>query len=428
MAKKTCFVSMGFGKKTDYYTGRTLDLERTYRNIIKPAAKEAGFECIRADEVAHSGRMEEVSYQQLLNADVVIVDLSTLNPNALYELGVRHALRPHSTIVIAEDGTTALPFDLSTLPIRKYRHQGDGIDYEEVQRMQSDLRTALIAIAENVADDSPVYHFLKGLNPPNLGDAREVVAKLARPSEPELPTTPGESVAALIQQSEEAMRREDWDVAKGILEHLHSSAKSADPYIVQRLALATYKSRKPTQQQAIEDARDMLSKLGPGTLNDPEVLRVWGAVHSRQWEITGDRAALDTALTAYQKAFHLGASYQDGIILAFMLNARASLSDAAEGISDFVLAQRARRDVIEICNRMLDESVKRNRNLPEEYSIRAALAEAWFGLGEEVKYRSEIERANRVSPHPSFRSSTEDRIAELGMLLEFSPLQYLAHP
>lgn len=427
MAKKTCFVSMGFGKKTDYYTGRTLDLDKTYRNIIKPAATEAGFECIRADEVVHSGLINVPMYEQLLKADVVIVDLSTLNPNALYELGVRHALRPHSTIIIAEDGAT-LPFDLGMLPIRKYRHLGEGIDYEEIQRMRSELRTALIAIVENVADDSPVYVFLNGLNPPSLGDAREVVAKLARPSEPELPTTPGESVAVLMQQSEEAMRREDWDVAKGILEHLHSSAKSADPYIVQRLALATYKSRKPTQQQAIEDARDMLSKLAPGTLNDPEVLRVWGAVHNRQWEITGDRAALDTALTAYQKAFHLGVSYQDGIILAFMLNARASLSDAAEGISDFVLAQRARRDVIEICNRMLDESVKRNRNLPEEYSIRAALAEAWFGLGEQVKYQSEIERANRVSPHPSFRSNTEDRIAELGMLLEFSPLQYLAHP
>jgi hypothetical protein len=282
MAKKTCFVSMGFGKKTDYYTGRSLDLDKTYRNIIKPAATEAGFECIRADEVVHSGLIDVPMYEQLLKADVVIVDLSTLNPNALYELGVRHALRPHSTIIIVEDGTT-LPFGVLTMsPIHKYRHLGEGIDYDEIQRMRSELRTALIAIVENVADDSPVYLFVNGLNPPSLGDAREVVVKLARPSEPELPTTPGESVAALMQQSEEAMRREDWDVAKGILEHLHSSAKAADPYIVQRLALAIYKSRKPTQQQAIEDARDMLSKLAPGTLNDPEVLRVWGAVHNRQ--------------------------------------------------------------------------------------------------------------------------------------------------
>jgi hypothetical protein len=41
-------------------------------------------------------------YEQLLGADLVIADLSTSNVNAIYELGVRHALRPHTTIVMAE--------------------------------------------------------------------------------------------------------------------------------------------------------------------------------------------------------------------------------------------------------------------------------------------------------------------------------------
>ena len=34
-----CFVVMGFGKKTDFESGRTLDLDKTYRNIIAPAVK-----------------------------------------------------------------------------------------------------------------------------------------------------------------------------------------------------------------------------------------------------------------------------------------------------------------------------------------------------------------------------------------------------
>jgi len=41
-------------------------------------------------------------YQQLLMADVVVADLSTYNCNAFYELGVRHALRPYTTITIAK--------------------------------------------------------------------------------------------------------------------------------------------------------------------------------------------------------------------------------------------------------------------------------------------------------------------------------------
>src|ERR1700676_3251413 len=36
---RTCFVVMGFGKKTDFETGRTLDLDKSYRNIIKPAVE-----------------------------------------------------------------------------------------------------------------------------------------------------------------------------------------------------------------------------------------------------------------------------------------------------------------------------------------------------------------------------------------------------
>ena len=49
----TCFVVMGFGKKTDYKTGRTLDLDQSYWQMIKPAVQRAGLECVRADEIVH---------------------------------------------------------------------------------------------------------------------------------------------------------------------------------------------------------------------------------------------------------------------------------------------------------------------------------------------------------------------------------------
>jgi hypothetical protein len=76
-AKGTCFVIMGFGKKPDFETGRTLDLDKTYKNIIKPAVTAAGLNCVRADEIVHSGLIDVPMYEQLLNADVVVADLST---------------------------------------------------------------------------------------------------------------------------------------------------------------------------------------------------------------------------------------------------------------------------------------------------------------------------------------------------------------
>ena len=59
----TCFVIMGFGKKTDYgEKARTLDLDATYKAIIKPAVEDCGLTCIRADEVTHSGVIDVKMY------------------------------------------------------------------------------------------------------------------------------------------------------------------------------------------------------------------------------------------------------------------------------------------------------------------------------------------------------------------------------
>jgi hypothetical protein len=114
----------------------------------------------------------------------VVADVSTYNCNAFYELGVRHALRPHTTIIISEDGLT-FPFDVGQIAIRKYHHLGEGIDYDEVERMKKELSEAMKIIFEREADDSPVYTFMKDLKPPSLSRA-EADASIAGalPTEP----------------------------------------------------------------------------------------------------------------------------------------------------------------------------------------------------------------------------------------------------
>src|SRR3712207_9303027 len=83
-----------------------------------------------ADGIRHSGSIDVPMYEQLLTADVVIADLSTSNPNALYELGIRHALRPRTTIVISES-KLPYPFDLNHVRITSYTHLGEDIRSEE---------------------------------------------------------------------------------------------------------------------------------------------------------------------------------------------------------------------------------------------------------------------------------------------------------
>jgi hypothetical protein len=353
---------MGFGKKTDYKTGRTLDLDQSYWQMIKPAVQRAGLECVRADEIVHSGVIDKPMYEQLLTADVVVADLSTANANAFYELGVRHAMRPHTTIAIAESGLE-YPFDVNHTVIRRYKHLGEDIGASEASRFIDELRDAIRAALDHPRDDSPVYKCLS-LQPPQVSPARSRV-----PDAVESPTdqpTPGETIAALMQQSEEAIRWQVWDEARRLLQKVRSSKR----------------------------------------------------------ELIADQKALDVAITAYQKAFHLRRSYQDGIRLAFLLNTRAAVSEPAEGIADFVCAQRLRREVTEICEFALKLPVPERGQAFDEYSVRAALAEAWFGLGEDLKYQEELGQAK--APHDSLRDATQDRIAQLGILLDFSPLAFLA--
>src|SRR5260221_10136452 len=108
-----CFVITGYGIKKDYINNRDIDLDKSFKYIIKPVFEELGYECKRSCDYP-PGIIDSIMYKGIYDADFVIADISTLNPNALYELGVRHALKPFTTLVICEDGifvNSKLPFD-----------------------------------------------------------------------------------------------------------------------------------------------------------------------------------------------------------------------------------------------------------------------------------------------------------------------------
>jgi hypothetical protein len=144
----------------------------SYQELIKPAVEAAGLKCIRADEIKHSGLIDDPMYEQLLKADVVVADLSTSNRNAIYELGVRHALRPYTTVIIAEEGLMKSPFfDLGHIVIRTYHHPGEDIGVKEMRRFTAELTAAIKDILAKEPErrrDSPVYRFLEHLTPPSI--------------------------------------------------------------------------------------------------------------------------------------------------------------------------------------------------------------------------------------------------------------------
>src|ERR1700735_1638419 len=160
-----CFVIMCFGQKPDLATGRVLYLVKNYKKIIKPAVTAAGYECIRADEIQHSGVIDVPMYEMLFAADLVVADLSTANLNAIFELGVRHALKPRATIIMAESKFT-IPFDANHIVVRHYEHLGPDIGFDETIRMRGVLTTLINALTGGDGVDSPVYTLLPDLQRP----------------------------------------------------------------------------------------------------------------------------------------------------------------------------------------------------------------------------------------------------------------------
>jgi hypothetical protein len=454
----TCFVVMGFGKKTDYATGRVLDLDQTYKWVIKPVVEECGLTCVRADEIRHSGIIDVPMYQQLLNADLVIADLSTSNANAMYELGVRHALRPHSTIVMAES-RLVYPFDVNHTAILTYKHLEEEIGMQEGQRIKGLLKETVQAIlgAQPTPVDSAVYTYLQNLVAPVQGAGQgapvPVAGAAARPGTP----PEEQAVSQLLAQAEAAIGQSDFPKAKALLEVVQAMKPADQPWtandtsLVQRLALATYKSKLPTPQEALENAATLLQKLEPATSNDTETLGLWGAVQKRLWDLTHERPRLDSAIRAYERGFYLRNDYYNGINVAYLLNVRATESSPAEAVADFIQAERVRRQVVEICEAALaaeaaaaavvaepdqlvaavhrplgvrqsrEEEVRNERR----YWIQATLAEAWLGIGDTARGDQVFAEACKL-PVPAWMiESTKSQFEALRRLLTDSPLRFV---
>ncbi len=372
---KLCFVIMGFGKKTDYETGRTLDLNATYTEIIKPAATEAMLRCVRADEVMHSGFIDLPMYEMLLRADLVIADISMGNANALYELGVRHALRPYSTIIMKES-QGKIYFDLNHINTFTYQHLGEDIGASEARRAKSELKMLIDAILRTPHVDSPVYTFIPRLKQPKLSDEQfeELVQKMEESEE---------QFSSLVQMAEEALRKDRFsDAVRDFTAAV--AVKPSDPYLVQQLSLATYKSKEPSAIAALVNALKIISDLNPSTSNDPETLGIAGAIHKRLWKITSDRAELDMAIAYYGRGFEIRKDFYNGENYALCLNYRSALEQDQTEKSYFeISARKAREQIINILSNIVIHPQFTERS--DRKWVAATFANTLFALGREAE-------------------------------------------
>lgn len=144
-----CFVIMPYGKTEQ----EKREYSRIYKLLIKSAAEDMGLTCIRSDFEDRGGHILANVIDDLSNCDVVIADLSNLNWNVAYELGMRHVLRKNGTILICNDATD-LPFDIQSQNIFIYPQNW----LDDMEGLCEKLKKAIDNRINGVTkSDSPVH-------------------------------------------------------------------------------------------------------------------------------------------------------------------------------------------------------------------------------------------------------------------------------
>lgn len=139
--KKSCFVIMPFSDPEGYAPGH---FRKIYDQIIKPAVENAGYEAYRVDENGVSDLITTKIFKAILDCDIAICDLSSRNPNVLYELGIRHAF--DKPVVLIKDNKTDRIFDIQGISTVEYRRERL---YDEVIEDQKKISEAIKANENN---------------------------------------------------------------------------------------------------------------------------------------------------------------------------------------------------------------------------------------------------------------------------------------
>jgi hypothetical protein len=113
---------------------------------------------LRADEEIGGGMIHKPMFERLILCEYAVADLTTANANVFYELGIRHAARPWSTVLVYVD-KARLPFDVAPLRAIPYRLAAGGTpaEAEDVRAVIADR----LDRARDAVPDSPIYELVE---------------------------------------------------------------------------------------------------------------------------------------------------------------------------------------------------------------------------------------------------------------------------
>lgn len=319
-----CFVLMPFGKKPSN-AGFTIDFDVIYHDLIAPAINESGLELLRADEEMTGGIIHKPMFERLILCEYAVADLTTANANVFYELGIRHAVRPWSTVLLFAKDSGQLPFDVAPLRAMAYQLTSEGKPSNiEDSKKEIVKRLDEAKEAQNSAIDSPIFQLVEGF--PEIDHTKtDVFRDRVRYS-----TQLKEQITAARKQGKEALLRLEKqqlgdirNLESGVVIDLFLSYRAVKAWaeivnlvrkmspvlantvmVQEQLALALNRDKKGEEAERV--LVDLLKQRGPSS----ETYGILGRVYKDRWETACKdqdeflaAGLLDQAIEAYVQGF-----------------------------------------------------------------------------------------------------------------------------
>jgi hypothetical protein len=145
--KRSCFVVSAFGA--------TPEDQRRHKQVLRHLVRKVlgdRFDVVRADEIDEEGLITNQIIEHLLDDDLVVADLTGLNPNVFYEVAVRHAVQ--KPIVHLITSGEEIPFDVANM--RAVPYALDDPDALEAAQEELARKVKSIEEADWVAAPNPI--------------------------------------------------------------------------------------------------------------------------------------------------------------------------------------------------------------------------------------------------------------------------------
>lgn len=137
---KKCFIIMPISTPEGYPENH---FKQVYDTIIAPAVKKAGYEPHRVDDDRICDSIIDKILRSLVESEMAVCDLSSRNPNVMYELGIRQAYG--KKVVLIQDEKSQPIFDVSAINTVFYNSRRT---YEDVIASQNEISEAIISTAK----------------------------------------------------------------------------------------------------------------------------------------------------------------------------------------------------------------------------------------------------------------------------------------